>query len=86
MKNKMSDVRDHLVAMLEALGDADATPEVIERAKATSNVANTYIAAVKCELDAIKLHDDIGRTSLSVDVSPRDEPRVLSFEPQRRSA
>jgi hypothetical protein len=70
MKNKMSDVRDHLVAMLEALGDKDAKPEVIERAKATSLVAGTYIAAVKVELDALRLHDDIGKTSIAVDVQP----------------
>ena len=31
MKNKISDVRNHLVAMLEALGDPDANAEVIER-------------------------------------------------------
>lgn len=52
MKNKMSDVRDHLVAMLEALADPDAKPDVVERAKATSLVATTYIAAVKVEIDA----------------------------------
>jgi hypothetical protein len=67
-KNKVSDVRDHLVAMLEALGDKDAGPEVIERAKASSLVAGTYIAAVKIELDAIRLHDDIGKTTVAIDV------------------
>lgn len=55
MRNKMSDVRDHLVAMLEQLGDADVGAEVIERAKATSLVANSYISAVKVEIDAIRM-------------------------------
>ena len=61
MKNKMSDVRDHLVSMLEQLGDPDVKPEVIERAKATALVAGTYITAVKTELDAYRLHDEIGK-------------------------
>ena len=60
MKNKMSDVRDHLVAMLEQLGDPEVKAEVIERAKATALVAGTYISAVKTELDAYRLHEEIG--------------------------
>ncbi|NID14331.1 hypothetical protein [Luteibacter yeojuensis] len=83
MKNKMSDVRNHLVAMLEALGDPEATPEVVERAKATSIVAGTYINAVKCEIDALKLHDDIGRTTAAVELPGREEPRVLTSEIRR---
>lgn len=55
MKNKMCDVRDHLVAMLESLGDPDSDASVVERAKATSLVANSYIAAVKVEIDAIRM-------------------------------
>ncbi|WP_269791671.1 hypothetical protein [Stenotrophomonas sp. Iso1] len=75
MKNKVSDVRDHLVLMLENLGDDSASPEkmaqTIERAKATSLVATTYIAAVKVELDAIELHHEVGRTTVAVDTPPR---------------
>lgn len=77
MKNKVSDVRDHLVSMLEALGDPKADAATIERAKATSLVATTYIAAVKVELDALKLHDDIGKTSIAVEVLPRDNVRAI---------
>lgn len=87
MKNKMSDVRDHLVAMLEQLGDPEVKTEVIERAKASALVADKYIAAVKVEIDAIRLMDDTGRLPLSVEVAPaiEREPRVLSH-PFRRSA
>lgn len=70
MKNKMSDVRDHLVAMLEQLADPDVKAEVIERARATSLVAGTYINAVRTEIDALRLADEIGRTSAAVDVPP----------------
>jgi hypothetical protein len=67
MKNRMSDVRDHLVMMLEALGDDEADGQVVERAKATSAVANSYIAAVKVEMDAMRLADEIGILPTSVD-------------------
>lgn len=66
MKNKMVDVRNHLCAMLEQLGDAEASAEVVERAKATSLVANSYIAAVKTEIDAIRLADEIGKLPQAV--------------------
>lgn len=55
MKNRMQDVRNHLVAMMESLADAEATPEVIERAKATAALAQTYTNTVKVELEARKL-------------------------------
>lgn len=78
MKNKVSDVRDHLVAMLEALSEESVPAEkmalTIERAKATSLVATTYIATVKTELDAIQLFDDIGRTTDAITPPP---PRAL---------
>lgn len=74
MKNKMSDVRNHLVAMLEALGEPGADPaanaQMIERAKATSLVANSYISAVKTEIDALRLADDIGSLPQAVEPTP----------------
>ena len=78
MKNKISDVRNHLVAMLEALGDPDANAEVIERAKATSMVANSYIGAVKVEIDAIRLADDIGMMPASIEAERIPQARQLS--------
>lgn len=55
MKNKMQDVRDHLVAMMERLGDKKVSAEDIARAKALSELAQTYTNTVKCEIDARKL-------------------------------
>ncbi|MBO9717480.1 MAG: hypothetical protein J7507_11910 [Pseudoxanthomonas sp.] len=92
MKNKMVDVRNHLCAMLEALGDDTATPEqvaqTIERAKATAMVAGTYISAVKTEIDAIRLADEIGQLPVAVEAPQqmdRQTGRVLSFEHGRRA-
>lgn len=67
MRNKLSDVKNHLVAMLEQLGDENVQAEVIERAKVTSLVAGTYISAVKTEIDALRLADDIGVLPTSVE-------------------
>ncbi|MGG2100350.1 hypothetical protein [Stenotrophomonas sp. NRRL B-14846] len=85
MKNKVSDVRDHLVAMLELLGDDNLSTEkmsqVIERAKASTIVASTYIGAVKVELDAIRLAHETGNLTAAV-----SEPQQLPTLPpgQRR--
>jgi hypothetical protein len=51
----MQDVRDHLVAMMERLGDEKVSAEDIARAKALSELAQTYTNTVKCEIEARKL-------------------------------
>lgn len=87
MRNKLSDVKDHLVAMLEQLGDEKVSAEVVERAKATSLVAGTYISALKTELDALRLADEIGVLPSSVEAGAevrqldgprRSRPRLVS--------
>lgn len=83
MKNKMADVRNHLVAMLEALGEPDADANTIERAKATALVAGTYIGAVKTELDAIRLFDDTGRLASVIETPAPHDAKVLSMESRR---
>lgn len=69
MKNRMEDVRNHLVAMLETLGEKECTAEDIARARATSDVAQTFINAVKVEVDA--------RNALGV----RDLPSAIADPP-----
>ena len=84
MKNKVSDVRDHLVAMLERLGDDSLSAEdmslVIERAKTLTMVATTYIGAVKVELDAIRLMDDTGKLANAVS-APQQVPALPQGRP-----
>lgn len=79
MKNKVSDVRDHLVAMLERLGDDNLSAEdmglVIERAKTSTMVATTYIGAVKVEFDAIRLMDETGTLATAVG-APQQAPAL----------
>lgn len=81
MKNKMSDVRNHLVAMLELLNEdnvpADEMRLRIDRARAVALVAGTYIGAVKTELDALIILDDTTLTSSALDMPSRPDLRLI---------
>lgn len=85
----MKDVRDFLMKQMAELADSDATPEqqaaVIERAKASSQVATTYISAVKTELDAIRLFDDTGKLPSAIE-APVTPARVVPLEHRRSAA
>lgn len=80
----MGDVRDHLVAMLEQLGENEADEKTIERAKATALVADKYIAAVKVEIDARRLLADTGMTLPPVlEASQTERPALRAVEGKR---
>ncbi|MCO5285189.1 MAG: hypothetical protein M9898_02105 [Chitinophagaceae bacterium] len=59
MKNKLSDLNNHLFAQLERLGDENLTGEdlirEIDRAKAMSGVATQIVNGTKVVVDAMKL-------------------------------
>lgn len=52
-KNKISDLRDHLFATLEALSDPEK-PMEIGRARAISEVAQTIIDSARVEVELVK--------------------------------
>lgn len=85
----MKDVRDFLTKQLVELADSDLKGEelsaALERARATSLVASTYVSTVKVEIDAARLLDDTGKLVSAIDAPAevRPEPRVLSFEGRR---
>ena len=58
MKNKLTDLNDHLFAQLERLSDEDLKGEElqteIERSKAVSSVAKDIVSNAKLVLDAQK--------------------------------
>ena len=56
MKNKMTDLRDHLFATLEALQDEDK-PMDIDRAKAIAEVGKVLVDSAKVEVLFIKAMD-----------------------------
>jgi hypothetical protein len=87
----VKDVRDFLLKQMAELADSDMTEDqaklAIERAKATSQAAGTYIAAVKVELDAVKLFDETGMLPGAIETPEaieRPRPQVLSFDPRRK--
>lgn len=59
MKNKLSDLNDHLFAQLERLGDEDLTSEQIEqevaRTDAIVNVAEQIVKNADLQLKAVTL-------------------------------
>lgn len=59
MKNKLTDLNDHLFAQLERLQDEDLQPEQltteIQRARATANIARQIVDGARLSLDAVKL-------------------------------
>lgn len=59
MKNKISDLRNHLFETLEALKDKE-NPMDIERAKAVASVAGVIVASAKVENDYMKLSGGTG--------------------------
>jgi glycerol-3-phosphate dehydrogenase len=64
MKNKLSDLNDHLFAQLERLSDENLTPEQIEqevkRAGAIVDVADQVSENAKLQLTAAKLFAEHG--------------------------
>lgn len=62
MKNKLSDLNNHLFAQLERLGDeslkGDALTEEISRAKAITNVAQQIVNNGNLVLNAIKTKEE----------------------------
>lgn len=55
MKNRMQDVRNHIVAMMESLADGEVSDAVIARAKATANLAEAFTNTVRVEIEARRL-------------------------------
>jgi uncharacterized membrane protein len=80
MKNKLEDVRNHRVLAMEALNqegvDAAGTKAAVDRAKAMSNVANSYIESVKVEIEAFQVAQDCGMLPASVAQPQIQEPAI----------
>lgn len=78
MKNRLSDLNDHLFAQLERLSEEDMTAEKIEqevsRTEAIVQVADQILANARVNLDACKLvaqHGDRFLKSLPMIEAPK---------------
>ena len=64
MKNRLSDLNNHLFAQLERLGDEDLTPDEIEkeakRGEAIVDVADKIIRNAALQIEAAKLVAEYG--------------------------
>lgn len=69
MKNKLTDLNDHLFMQLERLGDEDLSPEQIEteakRAKAIVEVSDQILGGARAQLKAAELYAEYGELVLS---------------------
>lgn len=72
MKNKMTDLRNHLFATLEALQDKD-NPMDIDRAKAIAEVGKVLVDSAKVEVMFISAMDGDAKTTGFIE-SERDLP------------
>lgn len=76
MKNKMTDLRNHLFATLEALQDPDK-PMEIERAKAIAEVAKVLVDSAKVEVLFINAMDgDVETTGFIESTKELPVPRA----------
>lgn len=80
MKNKLSDLNDHLFAQLERISEEGLSPEQIEaevkRSDAIVDLADQVISNVKVQLDGAKLvalHGDRMMKMMPLLASPRQE-------------
>lgn len=78
MKNKMEDVRNHLVATLEALLDQE-NPMDLERAKTVSVVAQTLINSAKVEVEFIR---EVGGKGSGFMPAPQEPTPITGPKPR----
>lgn len=76
MKNKLTDLRNHLFSALEALADED-NPMELPRARAIADVAQTIINSAKVEIDYCRLMKQTTPATDFLDSTPA-KPRLVA--------
>lgn len=77
MKNKLSDLRDHLFETIERLKSADRSMP-LEKAKAIAEVAQVIINSAKVEVDYLKATDQAQGTGFMERTPiPGEQPRLV---------
>lgn len=81
MKNKITDLRNHLFETIESLKDAEK-PMEIERAKAIADVAQVIVNSAKVEVDFLRMQGEYENSGTGfIEESPMDAlpngPRLI---------
>jgi hypothetical protein len=84
VKNKISDLRNHLFETLEALKDEE-NPMDLGRAKAISEVAQTIINSAKVEIEFLEVTGEVESTEFFDAISLEGKTR-LGLAAGRRTA
>lgn len=70
MKNKLSDLNNHLFAQLERLSDEDLNSEQlemeIERAKSISSISSQIVSNAQLQLKAVELQCEYGTKNIGL--------------------
>jgi sortase (surface protein transpeptidase) len=75
MKNKLSDLRNHLFETIEKLKDGDME---VTKAKTIADVAQVIINSAKVEVDYLKATDQVQGTGfLDREPLPGQQPRLV---------
>lgn len=79
MRNRMTDVRDHLIYQMEVLRDAprDQLDGEIERAKAMAGIASQLIDSAKVEVQFMQARDDAEPTGFLPTLEPVGRPKLV---------
>lgn len=78
MKNKISDLRDHLFAVLEALQDEDK-PMDLERARTAAQVAQVIVNTATAETKHMQVTGSLQGTGFIPDAMPIEAPTPVAL-------
>ena len=78
MKNKISDLRDHLFAVLEALQDKDE-PMDLERARTAAQVAQVIVNTATAETKYMQVTGSLQGTGFIPDALPSEAPTPIAL-------
>ena len=84
MRNKITDLRNHMFAQLERLGTEDLTPEEIEkeinRARAISELGKVIVESAKTEVLHLKLTRQLDRERPPEFLDEKEEKQTKKLE------